>query len=66
VTVHVNGEERLVRPGATVHDLVEDLGVPPRGVAVAVDHVVVPRSAWARTVVPVGSRVEVVTALQGG
>ena len=66
MTVHVNGEERLVRPGATVSDLVEDLGVPARGVAVALDQVIVPRSAWARTVVPVGARVEVVTALQGG
>ncbi|WP_076259030.1 sulfur carrier protein ThiS [Intrasporangium flavum] len=66
MTVHVNGEERLVRPGVTVSDLVEDLGVPARGVAVALDQVIVPRSAWARTVVQVGARVEVVTALQGG
>jgi sulfur carrier protein len=66
VTIHLNGEEHLVRPGATVHDLVQELDVAARGVAVAVDQVIVPRSAWARTVVPVGARVEVVTALQGG
>ena len=66
MNIHLNGEERIVRPGATVSDLVEELGVPSRGVAVALDHVIVPRSAWGRTVVTVGARVDVVTAMQGG
>jgi sulfur carrier protein len=66
VNINLNGEERIVRPGATVSDLVEELGVPTRGVAVALDHVIVPRSAWTRTVVTVGARVDVVTAMQGG
>lgn len=66
MNINVNGEEHMVRPGATVGDLVEQLGVPTRGVAVALDHVVVPRSAWASTVVTVGARVDVVTAMQGG
>lgn len=66
MNISLNGEERIVRPGATVNDLVEELGVPTRGVAVALDHVIVPRSAWARTVVTVGARVDVVTAMQGG
>ncbi|PFG42287.1 sulfur carrier protein [Isoptericola jiangsuensis] len=38
----------------------------PRGVAVAVDDVVVPRGAWDRTTVRAGDRVEIVTAVQGG
>ena len=66
MNINVNGEEHMVWPGATVGDLVEQLGVPTRGVAVALDHVVVPRSAWASTVVTVGARVDVVTAMQGG
>ena len=66
MNINLNGEERIVRPGATVSDLVEELGVPSRGVAVALDHVIVPRSAWTRTVVTVGARVDVVTAMQGG
>jgi sulfur carrier protein len=66
VNINLNGEERIVRPGATISDLVEELGVPTRGVAVALDHVIVPRSAWAGTVVVVGARVDVVTAMQGG
>jgi sulfur carrier protein len=38
----------------------------PRGVAVALDDAVVPRSAWGTTNVRPGDRVEVVTAVQGG
>jgi len=38
----------------------------PRGVAVAVDRVVIPRSEWATTVALAGSLVEVVTAAPGG
>ena len=37
-----------------------------RGVAVAVDRRVVPRSAWADTALVAGARVEFVTAVQGG
>ncbi|ANC31095.1 sulfur carrier protein ThiS [Isoptericola dokdonensis] len=38
----------------------------PRGVAVAIDDVVVPRGVWDRTSVRAGDRVEIVTAVQGG
>jgi sulfur carrier protein len=38
----------------------------PRGIAVAIDDAVVPRSAWDRTLVLPGARVEVVGAVQGG
>ena len=37
-----------------------------RGVAVAVDDVVVPRGIWGSTTVRGGDRVEIVTAVQGG
>jgi sulfur carrier protein len=44
------------------------LGVEPdaRGIAVAVDGEVVPRSAWETFVLCEGVRVEVLTAMQGG
>ncbi|OMH37216.1 thiamine biosynthesis protein ThiS [Tersicoccus sp. Bi-70] len=38
----------------------------PLGVAVAVDGAVVPRSSWATVVPAAGSRVEILTAVQGG
>lgn len=38
----------------------------PLGVAAAVNDRVVPRGAWATTVLRAGDRVEIVTAVQGG
>lgn len=61
----VNGEEADVRDAITVQELVSDLGFPEKGIAVAVDWEVLPRSAW-HTVLNEGARVEVVTAVQGG
>lgn len=62
----VNGEPSALAPGLTVQELVEALGAPERGVAVAVDAEVVPRSAWGEVVVGDGAHVEVLTAVQGG
>ncbi len=64
--VTVNGEPRLVAAGSTVAALVAELGCGTRGVAVALDREVVPRSAWGRVVVGEGTVVEVVTAVAGG
>ncbi|MCA1690291.1 MAG: sulfur carrier protein ThiS [Actinobacteria bacterium] len=62
----VNGEPRSGAP--TVGDLLSDLGLgaDARGVAVAVDGEVVPRSQWGRCPLSDGARVEVVGAIQGG
>jgi sulfur carrier protein len=63
----MNGEVRDVAPQTTVAELVWSHGVQAeRGVAVAVDGEVVPRSEWAETVVGEGQRVEVLRAVQGG
>ena len=65
--IFVNGEPRD-RDGATIAELLADLGVEDRarGVAVAVDGEVVPRSEWESTELSDGARVEVLTAAQGG
>ena len=64
----VNGEAVRVAEGTTIADVVAGLlrGDDPKGVAVAVDRCVVPRSEWASTPVCAGSLVEVVTAAAGG
>ena len=63
--VMVNDEELEVADDTTVSGLLERLGFPDRGIAVAVNWSVLPRSQWDSTV-PAGARVEVVTAVQGG
>jgi sulfur carrier protein len=65
--VFVNGEPRE-RTGATVAELLADLGVETsaRGVAVAVDGEVIPRAEWGERRVNEGERVEALSAMQGG
>ena len=63
--VIVNDEEMQVDDQSTVTSLLELLGIPDKGIAVAVDWAVVPRSDWHRTLSD-GARLEVVTAVQGG
>ena len=66
--VHVNGEPTELAEGATVADVLARLDVdrPRRGLAVAVDAEVVPRSEWAARPLGAGERVEVLKAIQGG
>jgi sulfur carrier protein len=66
--IFVNGQPTDARAGATITELLEQLGVEPsaRGVAVAVDGEVVPRGDWPDRAVPDGARVEALTAMQGG
>lgn len=68
VTVTVNGGPLTVRDGSTIADLVDHLidGAEPKGIAVAVDRCVIPRSEWATTVAKPGAPIEIVTAAAGG
>lgn len=61
----VNDEEVEVEDGITVTALLERMEFPDRGIAVAVNWAVLPRSQW-DSALPDGARVEVVTAVQGG
>ncbi|MGZ4510433.1 MAG: sulfur carrier protein ThiS [Mycobacterium sp.] len=63
--VVVNEQKVEVDDRTTVAALLETLGYPDRGVAVAMDDAVLPRSNWTTTLFD-GARLEVVTAVQGG
>lgn len=63
--VVVNEQQVEVDEQTTVAALLEAMGFPDRGVAVAMDASVVRRSEWA-TRLSEGARIEVVTAVQGG
>lgn len=63
--VTVNDETVEVANDTTVAALLDNLGFPEKGIAVAVDWAVLPRSEWETTLAD-GARVEVVTAVQGG
>ena len=61
----VNAEQLEVDDQTTVAALLQSLGYPDRGIAVALDQAVLPRSSWA-TALSDGAQLEVLTAVQGG
>jgi thiazole synthase len=66
--VELNGEFVALPEGAAVTDAVEASGAAgeQRGLAVAIDGEVVPRSEWERTPLREGQKIEVLAAIQGG
>jgi len=50
----------------TVADLITEFNISTRGVAVAVNGTVIPRSEWSQTTIASGDRLEIVTAAAGG
>jgi len=68
LTIALNGRRVTLDDGTTVADVVSLVTEQPepKGVAVAIDRAVVPRSEWATTTLRAGASVEVVTAAAGG
>jgi sulfur carrier protein len=64
--LNVNGTDRDVAGEPDVAALVTELTGERRGVAVAVNGAVVPKSTWASVRLRDGDRVEVLSAAQGG
>jgi thiazole synthase len=68
MNVELNGELVALPEGSHVAEAVEASGAAgdQRGLAVAIDGEVVPRSEWGRTALREGQKVEVLAAIQGG
>jgi sulfur carrier protein len=68
MNVFVNGEAMDVGESAVVADAIMAVRSEPatRGIAVAVNGTVVPRSSWAETRLNDSDRVEILTAVAGG
>lgn len=64
--VHANGKPVEVPADATVVTLLQQLGFDGRGVAVERNRAVVPRAAWATTMLAEGDRLEIVGFVGGG
>lgn len=65
VGVTVNGAEHFFTEELSVRELLRRLDLPERGVALAVDGAVYPKSRW-DDAVQRGWAIEVLTAVQGG
>lgn len=64
--IFLNGEEKTVSPALTVTQLLAELGLAERRVAVEINREIVPRSQHPEYRLQDGDRVEVVFAIGGG
>jgi len=64
--VIVNGEQRNVRPGSTVEELIEQLGLRSQPCAAEVNGTLVQRANRPDRVLSPGDRIEIVTLVGGG
>jgi sulfur carrier protein len=66
ISIVVNGENRAAKPGATVTDLLGELGLNPGRVAIERNLEILPRPKWTETQVAPGDRYEIVQFVGGG
>jgi len=66
ISIVVNGENRAAKPGATVIDLLRDLGLDAGRVAIERNLEILPRPKWTETSVEAGDRYEIVQFVGGG
>ena len=64
--IELNGAAHTLPAQASLHDLVESLGLAGQKLALAVNRQVVPRGRWAETRPAPQDRVDVVRAIGGG
>ena len=66
VSIFVNGEPRELDRLASLADLLQQLEIPSRGVAVEVNLQIVPRTRHAEHLLADGDRLEIVSLVGGG
>ncbi|WP_449421013.1 sulfur carrier protein ThiS [Phormidium nigroviride] len=66
ITLQVNGEKRNCSPQTQLPNLLQDLGLNPRLVAVEYNGEILHRQFWEETEMQEGDRLEIVTIVGGG
>jgi thiamine biosynthesis protein ThiS len=66
ITISVNGETRSAKPGASVSDLLREMGLDSGRVAIERNLEILPRPQWAQTLIANDDRYEIVQFVGGG
>lgn len=66
INLFLNGEATKAPDSVTVAAFLDELGLPQKGVAVERNREIVPKSAYAATVLAEGDRIEIVQFVGGG
>lgn len=64
--IRVNGRELDVRSGMVLSQLLKELDIETRGIAVEIDREIVPKSQYGNYVLREGNRIEIVQMVGGG
>jgi sulfur carrier protein len=66
ITVQVNGESQACPANLTLPELLDQLGLNPRLIAVEYNGEILHRQFWSNTQIQNGDRLEIVTIVGGG
>jgi thiamine biosynthesis protein ThiS len=66
LSIRVNGDLRPLAAGSTIADLLAELGLGARRLAIAVNRSVIPKSLYGERILEAGDRVEILEAVGGG
>jgi len=66
LSIQVNGDLRRLAAGTTLADLLSELGLGTRRLAIAVNRSVIPKSLYGQRRLVAGDRVEILEAVGGG
>ncbi len=66
--IKINGEESLLDSKLNISGFIKKQlnGKEPRGIAIAVNSSIIPKSKWDDTIINENDEIEIVTAVQGG
>lgn len=66
IEIELNGSAHQVAASQSVEELIAELSLAGKAVAVAINREIVPRSVWAQRQLQAADRVDVVRAIGGG
>ncbi len=64
--VHINGETQQIPDGITIADLIEEMQLGNRRLAIEINGEILPRSEYARRTLHTDDKLEIVHAIGGG
>ena len=66
IDIFLNGSAHLIPETTTVDELIESLGLSKKGIALAINSEVIPKSNWKEGQLLSQDKVELLTIVQGG
>lgn len=66
IEVHINQQKETIPQGVSILQLLEQKNISPLGLAVAIDHQVIPKTKWAEVIIDDKQEITIIRATQGG